>query len=609
MKNKMLKKLGVIGLSAVMCTSMLPVSTIYVYAGADVKGEIVVNAERGATVTVDNVEATYEDADLEPVYDPETDQDSDPDNKHYPNNSQFYENIAVNASGGSKVTVNGDINVSVEGRAGWDLTTAVYARENSKVDVNGDIKVDSSNLEYTHHHENNGPLNNVWYARGIDNTCSEVDVANDVVVSANGDAQGVLSSGGTTTIHGSIKISGKNENGYIVGAHLSHDVDANQPGLLIVDGDLNIQGGSNAIGLELTNDAKAYIKGDMTLEALREIKGVGLSGNAIAVVDGTLSVKATSDSWIEARIIDLVLSSPGATLDGTTIDDNTCLYVYQYVDNTKYLTGIHEVEMEDEDGSYIATFVGQDRPEKDQNSPHLKYIIRTDDNVSTNASIFSDADLGIKGFYYGAEGDRITVSGKGTTIYGIKNAEEGIDIKVSDNGDGTWTIIIPKGGGVHLQAILEKVGRVVESSSGVYDAPTGSIVKKPPVIIQAVTMTPAQIAESVTGSTEYLAKQAELAAAMTQALNDVETMTAEQFAALKTTGLSIDAGGCTVADAKVSQLVIRALNMGIPVNMSVIVNGKLVKFTIPAGFDMTLCMNTDGTIDFLKLISVMRIPL
>lgn len=619
MKNKLLKKLGIIVLSVAIVCGTTSVNQVCVYAedmldiqntriiadgtrpeedgGAEydfinqgpVKG---IEASNEATVTVDSVEVT---------------DTKDSEEQEF---QRYHDVNVVEINTGSEVVVEGNVDVTTQGTVGTQTTRAVQAKDYSDVTIQGDITLED-NLSYTLDKDERYP--NECVAVGVDSEYSSVNVGGDVVVSSNnGIVYGVHTYDSTTNIKGSVLTSSE---------CIIHTV----TGMLVidstinVDGDVNVNGGSLGVGVNMFGDSKAYIKGNMTIESAERAYGVNLHDNSIAVIDGTLSVKAanTENRNLHGRPYD-----PYEV--GTS---NSCLYVYKYVDETNYFND--DDNLSDENSNFA----------------HLKYIIKTDEGLTTSANTFSDADLGVSEFFYSGAGETITVSSNGRTIYGIKNEDSSIDIKVHDNGNGTWTIIVPKGGGVHLQAILERVEEVIEdipskpekpgegesqvipSKTDIENevalpqkdaesevTPSNTAIASPaqtfelmhPVVMDAVVMTQEQLAENVTGSAEYVAKQAEIEAAMTQALNYVEVMTLEQVENLKTTGLSIDAGGCVVADAKVSQLIMRALNKGIPMNMSFRVNGYLIKFAIPAGFDMSSFIEADGTINLMQVFNAIQ---
>lgn len=642
MKNKFLKKLGIVVLSGAIICGTTSASQVCVYAedmqdiqdtkvvadgnreeedgGAeyDLSGQGSVSgveATNEALVTVDSVEVT--------------------DTKSSDEEATGRYLLDVIKTENSEVIVEGDVDVTTQGTVGTQVTSVVNA-ENSKATINGDIKVDD-NVTFTRNKE----FSNESSVIGIEGLNSTIDVGGDVDISSkNARVTGAqLWGDGTANISGSISVSTENCTEGSVGAFVAGPI-------LVIDGDVNVNGGYMGIGLDMHYDSKAYIKGNVTVESAEQACGIDIHNDAVAVIDGVLAVKATNSAELNC------LAIPYNPYEAENAPGDSCIYVYKFVDETNYSDDdISREVLHDEALSF----------------PRLKYIIRTDEGLTTNANTFSDDELGISEFFYSSEGETITVSSNGRTIYGIKNEDSSIDIKVRDNGNGTWTIIVPKGGGVHLQAILERVEEVIENNPSEINGPTederdittpntntevvvtppntdtGIVVTpsntelesepkhsntdgesnsttsntdvvshiqvtqpKAPVVIEAVAMTQTQISESVTGSVEYLAKQAEIESTMMQALNIIDTMSVEQVENLKATGFSIDAGGCLVADAKVSQLVLRALNKGIPMNISFRANGVLVKFTIPAGFDVSLFINADGTIDFMKLFSAIQ---
>lgn len=587
MKSKFLKKLGIAVLSLIIISETTIINPVCVYAEDIQDTKVVADGNRAEENggseydfteqgAVSGVEASNEAKVTVYSVDKLDIKDSD---------GSFTEKV-IDIDTGSEVIVNEDVNVITQGTVGTQATEVVYAA-NSNVYINGTINLEDTML-YTKDEEGH---RNECVAVGICSEGSKIEVGGDVsVYSKNGIAYGVQSFGGISNIHGSVMTSVGNNNHGATGVLVSPIGDENPT--FIVDGDINVKGGYNGTGMNMFGNSKAYIKGNVNIEAAELAEGFNIHENSIAVVDGTLSVKATNSGELSHLAIPYNPFETG--------DSASCIYVYKYIDDTNY--------------SDIDTSVGTSSDDILDFS-HLKYIIRTDEGLTTNANTFSDAGLGISGFYYSGEGETLTVSSNGRTIYGIKNADSSIDIKVHDNGNGTWTIIVPKGGGVHLQAILDRVEEFIYNTPSEIAKPVENVTSSnidqgskpmPSVMIEAVVMTQEHLAENVVGSTEYIAKQAEIETTMMQALNYVEAMTAEQLQSVKATGLLIDAGGCVVADTRVSQLIVKALSKGIPMNITFRINGTLVKLAIPAGFDIASFINADGTIDFMKLFNAIH---
>lgn len=370
-----------------------------------------IKAVNGAKVTVDRVEKKYI-------------RDSD---------SERYRGVCtVQVRSGSEVTIAGDLDVSTEGKVGTEATYGVWADEHSKVVIKGDIKM-NDNLTYVMKYDDRYP--NECSVSGMYVEDTNVDVGGNIdIQSTNGTSLGVDILNGESRIHGTISASaecydqtarGAVVNGYAV------------PSRLIVDGDINVNGGCNDYGLGAYGNSTTYIKGNVTVEANEMAYGVNMSDDALVIIDGVLSVKAKQKNSM-ARPYDQY----------ETNGSDSSLYVYQYVDRTQY--------------DSFDNIPGFTMSEEDSNYSHMKYIIKTDKGLTTNSKTFSDKESGISEFFYASEGQEITVSSDdGRKIHGIKNADSNININARNNGNGTWTITVPKGGGVHLQPIYEHSVKLV----------------------------------------------------------------------------------------------------------------------------------------------------
>lgn len=372
-----------------------------------------INAYYGAKVKVDNVEKKYIRASED---------------------EQITIESVVKVFSNSEVTIAGNLDVDMKGTIGTQGTACLQAGD-SKVAVKGGIKM-IDNMIYALKYDDRAIGYNLDVT-GIDCYDADIDIGGNVdIYSKNVQATGVRLVGGECNVHGTISVSSGCDDVFVYGARAAEGTTTCR---LIVDEDVNVKG-ECAIGLEMGDKSTAYVKGNVNVEAAESASGILLGGDTIAVIDGMLSVKTTEKGGQAYPYEPYV-----------AIGTNSKLYVYQYVDKTIYgsSTGITEAST----------------PEEDPNFSHMKYIIRVDDGLTTSAKTFSDKKLGISKFFYAGEGEKITVSSSdGRKIHDIKNVDSNIKIDAHNNGNGTWTITVPRGGGVHLQPVYEYQSTLVSQT-------------------------------------------------------------------------------------------------------------------------------------------------
>lgn len=121
---------------------------------------------------------------------------------------------------------------------------------------------------------------------------------------------------------------------------------------------------------------------------------------------------------------------------------------------------------------------------------NINYIIRTD-KVDNGTIKLSNTRL-ISGFDTARETEEITIKVQASDGYKVDSVKNG-DAVLTRNADGTYTLTVPRGGGVQLSAVLSAIQKSQSSSSG----SSGSSSSSRP----GVTSTNVQTIPSVSGAT------------------------------------------------------------------------------------------------------------
>lgn len=127
---------------------------------------------------------------------------------------------------------------------------------------------------------------------------------------------------------------------------------------------------------------------------------------------------------------------------------------------------------------------------KEEILKNINYIIRTD-KVDNGTIKLSNTRL-ISGFDTARETEEITIKVQASDGYKVDSVKNG-DAVLTRNADGTYTLTVPRGGGVQLSAVLSAIQKSQSSSSG----SSGSSSSSRP----GVTSTNVQTIPSVSGAT------------------------------------------------------------------------------------------------------------
>lgn len=525
---------------------------------------------------------------------------------------------AVKTSDNAKVSVNG--NVSVDG----DNAKGVESKGNSSVEVSGNVTAEGTGTEgISADDKSNVMVGGTVKADGSQATGinSKGEVTAGGVLVEGADSRGVLAaSGGKITITNDVKVVEKNR-GTLSGS--ISGVETEQKGKVTVKGNVEVEG-IGAMGI-YSADGVVNVNGNVKASGTPqnnqngETVGISAQGSTISVKGNVTSdgkgihiVKSSVGSKSTVEVNGSVTGSSGVvtnngsdvtvggaitatdgtglniTMEGTTGSGKIKLGTLNVTKedktgilldvNKKTINSIDELveampevnlfEINVKQGKYFdiddgttndtisGTKISKEEAADRILKEKVKYSFRTEKTSNANISLEQNE---------ATEGTIVKFYVKAVDGYQVKGVSAG-KAKVIDNGDGSYSIIVPRGGGVNISAIIEAIMK--EQAGG----------------------------QSTSSSEEYtvanVVKYAEIQKQLQQKIKNMER-----------------GGNCVVElDTYISfnRETFEALSKRPDVSLTVIYKWKGVKYkvTIPAGYNVLDLLNEDGYCGCLYLNAI-----
>lgn len=405
----------------------------------------------------------------------------------------------VTADGNNtKVTVKGNVTVSGTGSAG------VSANNNATVEVTGNVEAKGDNQ--THEGQTGGTYIDDW-ANGVEaDNGSKVTVGGNVTskkgwaidshgsdVTVNGDVHSEEESainarkGSTVTINGSVSSDVGIALGGIIETtestiKIAKDVKAKNAWAINAGSGANIEVGGN---VSSEGDDAVYISGKGALIVVDgNVYSYATKGSAMdvldqaeAIVKGNVSGKDLA-AWmdnssklqvlgkISSNDVGILLSLYGdqgtGELDLGTIDAKTAISINygEYKDIDKILAALPEMTVYKMNAdTLLRLYTGSEGLSlKEENDlaekilmEKLQYAIRKQDNSNGKINIAGELTKA-------KEGQTLTFSVVANDGYEVDSVSAGGEnIPVIKNDNGTYSITVPKGGGVNISAIFKSI--------------------------------------------------------------------------------------------------------------------------------------------------------
>lgn len=413
--------------------------------------------------------------------------------------------IGVSASGNANVTVKGNVEVNGTGAEGITVSTT------GEITVGGDII--ASGDKY------------VWEGKGEER-----------------EVTGIIAEGGVIKVTGDVTSTGT---GIIIIRRTSDMINSD----VAVKGD--VKGSS---GIVMNDNSRVTVGGTVTAT-----DGTGLTilladeesnGNATL---GTLNVEKDGETGI--------LLDVNRMKNLQTIDDiikampEINIFEINVKDNASYLWIDDRTENDTVSGRDISKAEAMNAILQQK----VNYLLRTEN--TSNATISLDQDKAL-------ENTTITFHVKAADGYQVKGVSAG-KADVIDNGDGSYSVIVPRGGGVNISAIVEAIIRDQQQNSGSSESSASDI-------------------EVVSAPTQYESEQKQVQ----QMIQNIA-----------------QGGNCVIKSAGLisfNRATFEALAARPDVSVDVIYKWKGIKYktTIPAGYPVLDLLNEDGYCGCLYLNAI-----
>ena len=502
--------------------------------------------------------------------------------------------IAVKTSGNAVLNLKG--NVSVEG----DRTIGVESSYNSSVSVDGNVSA-SRGAEYgvKSYDSSSVKVSGDITAEGEKTTgASARDASSSVTVGGTVKADGLRATGiyseGEVTVKGNVEVDGIGAKG----------INSTQ-GVVNVNGNVKVSGtksnsGDETVGISASS-SEVNVKGDVTSDG----KGIHIIKNSSwknskVTVDGSVTgssgvvinngsdvtvggaVTATDGTGLDITLNQLTeqgkinLGTLNVKKEGETaiLLDVSKVSIHDIDDFIQAIPEVNLFEINVKQGDYFGINDGTDEDTikgtgilKNEAADKIlkqkvNYLLRAENTSNTTISL------------------EHTKATEGTTVKFYVNAVDGYQVKgvsagkatVIDNGDGSYSIIVPRGGGVNISAIIEAV---MKEEQGGQSAASNE--------------------ENTAAVEKYSASFVKYAVGQKQAQQIIK---------------SVAPGGNCVVELEdfvsFNRKTFEALAKRPDVSMTVIYkwNGVKYKVTIPAGYNVLDLLNEDGYCGCLYLNAI-----
>ena len=481
--------------------------------------------------------------------------------------------VWANGSGGVGSGTKGSTVNAGSVTANGSNSIGVYAENHAKVTVENDVKASEGTTSIP---DESGYVRPVIGVSASGN--ANVTVKGNVEVNGTG-AEGItVSTTGEITVGGDIIASGdkyvwegKGEEREVTGIEA-------EGGTVIVNGNVTATG-TGIIIIRRTSDminSDVAVKGDV-----KGSSGIVMNDNSRVTVGGTVTATDGTGLTIlladEESIGDVTLGTLNVEKDGETgilLDVNRMENLQTIDDIIKAMPEINIFEINVKDNaSYLwiddrtenDTVSGRDISKAEAMNTILQqkvnYLLRTEN--TSNATISLDQDRAL-------ENTKITFHVKAADGYQVKGVSAG-KTDVIDNGDGSYSVIVPRGGGVNISAIVEAIIRDQQQNSG---------------------------------SSESSASDIEVVSAPTPTQYESEQKQVQQMIQNIAQG-----GNCVIKSAGLisfNRATFEALAARPDVSVDVIYKWKGIKYktTIPAGYPVLDLLNEDGYCGCLYLNAI-----
>ncbi len=349
------------------------------------------------------------------------------------------------------VTVNGDISIDGIGRA---LNASTDGDAN--VTINGDIVSSSEGINAVANGEDhsltltvNGDVNAEEYGVGVLAEDSTADVT------INGDINSAV---GCHAMSGdaSLTVNGDISNGLSVGT-----VGEGATSVTVVDGSVGVTSdrlfGAQNFGVSILGEAEASITGDVNGGIKLGTAEYGQNNDGLLVVEGTAAGREGGYAIVIAA--DSVGYYPGeyAAANGETADADTqsmaTVEVYKLTPGSEGWFGVATDTYNSETMEMTHTETAAEGSLLDRLVNSVRYLLHR----SGDCYEIENAQTDASGRAYAQEGNTLLL--RPTEGYRITDVIAGEYASVHDNGDGTFTVQVARGGDLDIRANIQAIAQ------------------------------------------------------------------------------------------------------------------------------------------------------
>lgn len=485
--------------------------------------------------------------------------------------------VWANGSGGAGSGTKGSTVNAGSVTANGSNSTGVYAENHAKVTVENDVKASEGTTSIPDERGYVHPVIGVSASRN-----ANVTVKGNVEVNGTG-AEGItVSNSGYITVGGDITASGDK---YVFKENVE---EREVTGITAVGGVIKVTGDVTSTGTGIIIErTKEMINTDVAVKGdVKGSSGIVMNTDSRVTVGGT--VTATDGTGLTI-LLEEGKSTGDVTLGTLSVEKDGETGILLDVKGMKYLQTIDDImnaipkidifeinvknnaylQVDDgtENNTILETNISKEDVMNRTLQKKINYMLRTEN--TSNATISLDKDRA-------TENTRITFYVKAADGYQVKGVSAG-KTAVIDNGDGSYSVIVPRGGGVNISAIVEAIIRDQQQNGGSSES---------------------------SESLESSASDIEVVSAPTPTQYESEQKQVQQMIRNIAQG-----GNCVIKSAGLisfNRATFEALAARPDVSVDVIYKWKGIKYktTIPAGYPVLDLLNEDGYCGCLYLNAI-----
>ena len=370
-------------------------------------------------------------------------------------------NASLNVQGSrdtdATVTVNGDVSIDGIGRA-----VNVSTDGDADVTINGNIVSSSEGINAIANGEDhsltltvNGDVNAEEYGVGVLAEDSTADVT------INGDVNSAV---GCHAMSGdaSLTVNGDISDGLNVGT-----VGDGATSVTVVDGSISVTNdrlmGAQNFGVSIIGEAEASISGDVSGGIKLGTAEYGQSNDGLLVVEGTAAGREGGYAIVIAA--DSTGYYPGeyAAANGETADADTqsmaTVEVYKLTPGSEGWFGVATDTYNSETMEMTHTETAAEGSLLDRLVNSVRYLLHR----SGDCYEIENAQTDASGRAYAQEGNTLLL--RPTEGYRITDVIAGEYASVHDNGDGTFTVQVARGGDLDIRANIQAIAQSAQAET------------------------------------------------------------------------------------------------------------------------------------------------